>query len=125
MSTPSHPPGATRTDSVTIEPLPQLPGRTGNQWVNVLRVGGVDGAVPGQTVQSIKLIDSPRFQFPRSQISYVDEMGNGWFGKVMLDKSTLASVTFSLFDNQAWGGGGGGEVKGWDMFPLFYTNLYV
>ncbi len=54
-----------------------------NQWVNVLRVGGGGGSSPGQTVQSIKLIDSPRFQFPRSQISYVDEMGNGWFGKVL------------------------------------------
>ena len=82
MSTPSHPPGASDTDAVTIEPLPQLPGRTTNQWVNVLRVGGGGGSSPGQTVQSIKLIDSPRFQFPRSQISYVDEMGNGWFGKV-------------------------------------------
>ncbi|XP_033630106.1 serine/threonine-protein kinase LMTK2-like isoform X2 [Asterias rubens] len=83
MSTPSHPPGASDTDAVTIEPLPQLPGRTTNQWVNVLRVGGGGGSSPGQTVQSIKLIDSPRFQFPRSQISYVDEMGNGWFGKVL------------------------------------------
>ncbi|XP_038064171.1 serine/threonine-protein kinase LMTK2-like isoform X2 [Patiria miniata] len=85
MSTPSRPPGSHEPETVTIEPLPQLPGRTSNQWVNVIRVsGGTGGGLdPGQTLQSIKLIDSPRFQFPRGQISYVDEMGNGWFGKVL------------------------------------------
>ncbi|XP_022091396.1 uncharacterized protein LOC110979686 [Acanthaster planci] len=86
MSTPSRPPGSPEPETVTIEPLPQLPGRTSNQWVNVLRVSGGGssaGLDPGQTLQSIKLIDSPRFQFPRCQVSYVDEMGNGWFGKVL------------------------------------------
>ena len=83
-STPSYPPGL-EPDTVTIEPLPDLSARALVSPVGSLgQSSWLKAGVSEQATEQgeLKHINNPRFQFPRSQLSYVDEMGSGWFGKV-------------------------------------------
>ncbi|XP_072168420.1 uncharacterized protein [Diadema setosum] len=81
QSTPSVPPGGI-TETVSIEQLPDLSRLQGVTTHGVPQVGS-SKADANSNQGELKHLNSPRFVFPRDQLNYVDELGNGWFGKVL------------------------------------------
>nr|XP_054762483.1 receptor tyrosine-protein kinase erbB-3-like [Lytechinus pictus] len=80
QSTPSFPPGGV-SETVSIEALPDLSSRL--QTSHGLPQVSTALNDTGQQDGDLKHLKSPRFVFPRDQLNYVDELGNGWFGKVL------------------------------------------
>eukprot|EP00057_Strongylocentrotus_purpuratus_P030769 XP_782664.3 PREDICTED: probable serine/threonine-protein kinase DDB_G0278665 [Strongylocentrotus purpuratus] len=81
QSTPSFPPGGV-SETVSIEALPDLSSRLQTSH-GLPQVSTALSSDVGNQDGELKHLKSPRFVFPRDQLNYVDELGNGWFGKVL------------------------------------------
>ncbi|XP_033118460.1 serine/threonine-protein kinase LMTK2-like isoform X2 [Anneissia japonica] len=76
-------------DPVDVEPLPDASHLRLGQHVSSLSPAQ---SGPSLAQENIKFLNDPSMQFPRTQLSYVDELGNGWFGKVLQGEARKIQV---------------------------------